>query len=90
MPSRVLAFIRRIVIPGNAPEPPVIDRNVPGAFAIFMDEDEQEILYAKRWPFLGVPNDERTNSTTWLIEGQVFGPSRRDEQGNWIFRRCAR
>ena len=89
MPSRVLQFLRDSVSPwGSAPEPPPFIKDVPGGYALFMDENESAILYAKPWPYLGCPNDDRTNSTTWLIDGQRYAPSRRDEKGNWIFRRC--
>lgn len=91
MPSRVLTFARAVrdfIVPPNVPEPPPFDRNVPGAYALFYDENEADLLFAKPWPYLGCPNDDRTNSTTWLIEGQRFGPSHRDDRGNWIFRRC--
>ena len=89
MPSRVLAFIRDAIKPWQlAPEPPVINKNVPGGYAIFMDENESAILYAKPWPYLGCPSDDMTGSTTWRIEGQSYAPSHRDASGNWIFRRC--
>ena len=89
MPSRVVAFVQRFVTGAAAPPaPPPFDKNVPGAFMFFMDEDEKTILYQQSWPYLGCPVDDRTNSTTWLIGGQYYAPSRRDEKGNWIFRRC--
>lgn len=77
---------RRYVLPPNIEPPPAVDRRV-GGYALFMDEHEEDILYAKALDGPGVPTDERTNSTMWLIDGQSFGPSRRDEFGNWIFRR---
>ena len=89
MPNRVLKFFREAIQPWTtAPEPPPFNKAVPGGYMVFMDENEQVILYAKPWPYLGVPNDDRTNSTTWLIEGQYYAPSHRDTNGNWIFRRC--
>ena len=87
MPNRVLQFVRDLLT--GIPEPPPFDRNVPGGRAYFMDENETAMLYQKPWPYLGCPVDDRTNSTTWLIEGQYYAPVRRDERGNWIFRRCA-
>lgn len=90
MPSRVLAFVRDFLAPTVAPEPPPLQKAFPGAIAYFMDEDERIVLYQKPNPYLGCPVDERTNSTTWLIGGQYFGPSHRDVNGNWIFRRCAK
>jgi len=93
MPARVLAFARRIggfIVPANVPEPPRVVRDVPGAYALFMDDSEQDVIYAMSWPHLGVPIDERTNRSDWIIDGQTFCASRRDAQGNWIFRRCAR
>ena len=90
MANRVLAFVRRAVGLEGAPAPPPMPREAPGAYALFMDENEVGLLYSKPWPFVGCPTDERTNTTQWLIDGQVFGPSRRDAQGNWIFRRCGR
>lgn len=88
MAGRVLTFLRRIIVPAQAPEPPPIIKAAPGSYALFMDEDEQTVLYAKPWPYTGVPVDDRTNTSQWMIDGRCFGPSRRDEQGNWIFRRC--
>lgn len=88
MPNRVLAFVRKSLGYADAPEPPPFDKNVPGGYIFFMDEDEQIACYAKPWPYLGCPIDDRTNSTIWLIDGQRYAPSRRDERGNWIFRRC--
>lgn len=91
MPSRVLDFFRSIIPRSEtAPEPPPVEKNAPGAVAYFMDENERVVLYQKPWPYVGCPSDDRTNSTTWLIHGQSFGPSRRDTAGNWIFRRCAK
>lgn len=88
MPNRVLKFFREAVQPWiDVPEPPPFVKDVPGAFALFMDENEQAVIYKKDWPYLGCPNDDRTNSTTWLIDGQYYAPSRRDADGNWIFRR---
>lgn len=75
-------------LPAAVPEPPPVLREVPGTYAVWMDEDERTVLYAKPWPYQGCPSDDRTLSTTWLIEGQLFGASRRDLHGNWIFRRC--
>ena len=87
MANRVLAFVRDL-LPKSVPEPPPFNKNVPGAFVFFMDENEETLLYQKPWPYLGCPVDDRTNSTTWLIGKQYFAPSRRDARGNWIFRRC--
>ncbi len=80
---------RKFVLPPGIPEPPPIDKTGTG-YALFMDESETTILYAKALQGPGVPSDDRTNSTMWLIEGQYYGPSRKDAFGNWIFRRCAR
>lgn len=94
MPSRVLAFLRDGVREGVrkifAPEPPPIVKAAPGAYALFYDEDERDLLYAKAWPYTGVPVDERTNRSEWLIEGQFFNASRRAPNGDWIFRRCCK
>lgn len=93
MPSRVVQFVKRafgVIDVSNVPTPPPYNKNVPGAYALFMDEDEREILYAKPWPYIGCPTDDRTGSTHWLIEGQRFGPARQDLQGNWIFRRMVK
>lgn len=68
------------------PKPPEFVKNFPGSVAYFLDENEQAILYAMPWPYLGCPHDERTNSVRWHIGGQHFVPSRRDRQGNWFFR----
>lgn len=88
-PNRVLAFVKNLVTPASTPpEPPPLVKDIPGAFAYFMDEDEAVVLYQQAWPYLGCPTDDRTNSTTWLIDGQTYNPSRRDARGNWIFRRC--
>ena len=70
------------------PEPPPIERASPGGYAYFLDENEQQVLYAKPWPYTGCPFDERTNSTTWKIDGRLFTPSHR-RGGHWIFRRVA-
>lgn len=85
----IFDWARRVAIPPDTPEPPPFNKDVPGAYAIFMDEDEKTVLYAKPWPYLGIPNDDRTNSIIWNIDGQYYGPSHRDAKGNWIFRRCA-
>lgn len=90
MPNRVLAFVRSLSGRTAAPEPPVIDKNVPGAVAFFMDEDERTVLYQKPWPYRACPSDDNTNSTTWLIGKQYYAPSHRDAAGNWIFRRCVK
>ena len=74
----------------SVPAPPAFSKEVPGAYAIFCDEHEQMVLYAKTWPYLGCPIDERTGSTEWLIDGGRYGPARRDHRGNWIFRRCVK
>lgn len=87
MANPVLAFVRR-VLRLDAPEPPPIERASPGGFAYFMDENLEGLLYAKEWPFVGCPSDDRTRSTTWLIEGQKFVPSHR-RGGNWFFRRVS-
>lgn len=85
--AKILQFFKRSLRIDQVPEPPAIVRDVRGAYALFMDEDEAEVLYAKPWPYVGCPQDERTNSTTWLIDGSRYYPARRDENGNWIFRR---
>ena len=93
MPNRVLAFVRRLVASqAVAPEPPPVKKDFPGAFVYFMDEDEQTVLYRKPWPHLGMPFDDDYAVTPgmWLIGKQWFGASRRDADGNWIFRRCAK
>lgn len=95
MPSRVLAFVRGLVgtaAADAAPAPPPIIKDFPGAFVYFMDENEETVLYRQAWPYLGCPVDDRrgSGSTTWLIDGQEFNPSRRDAAGNWIFRRCGK
>lgn len=90
MANRVLAFVRNLVTRSAAPEPPPIVRDVPGGMHYFMDEDEATVIYQRPWPYVGCPTDERTNSVVWLIDGQSYAPSRRDENGNWIFRRCAK
>lgn len=87
MANRVLSFLLNVIARDTTPEPPPVEHAAPGAFALFMDEDEQEVLYRKAWPYVGAPTDERTNSTHWRIEGQSFHPSRRDDNGDWIFRR---
>ena len=95
MPNPVLRFVegvrealrKRIL---KAPEPPTKPRSVPGAFAVFMDENEKEILYQKPWPYSGVPTDDHTGRSEWMIEGRLFTASRRDRHGNWIFRRCTK
>lgn len=93
MPNRVLAFVRRVggfILPRDVREPPKVQKDFPGAYALFMDEDEMNVIYAMSWPHLGCPVDERTSRTEWLINGQLFSPARRDSGGNWIFRRCVR
>ena len=70
-----------------APEPPPIVKAAPGAYALFYDENERDLLYAKPWPYTGVPVDDRTNRSEWSIEGQLFTPSHRAPNGDWIFRR---
>lgn len=90
MPSRVLDFVPGFVrraLESETPAPPAFERNVPGAHALFLDENEATVLYVLDWPYLGVPHDDRTNSPVWLIDGKYFTPARRDAQGNWIFRR---
>lgn len=89
MPSRVLDFVRGLVGSAAAPAPPPVVKAAPGAVAYFMDEHEIDVVYEKPWPFVGCPVDERTNSTTWLIDGKLYAPSRRDVAGNWIFRRVS-
>ena len=85
----LLAYVKeKIAAYKKAPLPPPFIKDVPGGYVVFMDENEIEVLYAKPWPYLGCPNDDRTNSTTWLIDGQYYTPARRDAAGNWIFRRC--
>ena len=88
LPNPVLAFVRRALRLQDAPEPPPIERESIGGYAYFMDENMEGVLYAKEWPYTGCPSDDRTRSTTWLIEGQKFVPSHRKE-GNWIFRRIS-
>jgi hypothetical protein len=83
----ILSRARRFTLPPNIPEPPPLAPPVDGGYALYMDEDEATILYAKALVGRGIPTDERTNSTMWLIDGQYFGPSRQDGYGNWIFRR---
>ncbi len=80
---------RRFALPPNVGAPPPYDRDIwkAGGYALFMDEHEATILYAEALKGPGVPNDERTNSTMWLINGSYYGPSRKDDFGNWIFRR---
>lgn len=85
--NRVLAFVRRAFGFGDIPEPPAKVTESVGGYALFMDEDERVLLYAKEWPWVGVPHDDHTNSPIWAIDGQRFEPSRRDATGNWIFRR---
>ena len=91
MANRVLAFVRDL---GRrflgVPEPPPVIHDFPGAYALFMDETEQDLLYAKPWPYLGVPIDERTNRAEWVIGGHCFTPSHRQPNGDWIFRRCGK
>ncbi len=93
--DRVVSIFDRarksFTVPPNVPAPPPYDREIwkAGGYALFMDEHEATILYAKPLEGPGVPNDERTNSSMWNIDGSFFGPSRRDEFGNWIFRRTA-
>ena len=89
MPNRVLAFVRRALRGFDEyPAPPPIVREAPGGYALFMDENETTVLYAKPWAFTGVPIDDRTNRSEWLIDGHLFTASRR-EGSNWIFRRTA-
>lgn len=84
--SVVLQFLRRTLKLDHIPKPPERVKDVPGGYALFMDEDEREVLYAKPWPHVGCPQDDSTLSTTWQIDGKRYYPSRR-ENGNWIFRR---
>ena len=87
MANPVLAFVRR-ALRLDIPEPPSIERASPGGFAYFFDENLEQLLYAKEWPFVGCPSDDRTRSTTWLIEGQKYVPSHRKD-GHWYFRRIS-
>ena len=87
---------RRFVLPPGVPAPPglvvrdgsiVSERTrIDGGYALFMDGDEQRILYAVPWEYSGVPVCPQTNRSVGLIHRREFVPSRRDAYGNWIFR----
>lgn len=85
----MLDFVRGLVGASHAPAPPSVVKSAPGAVAYFMDEHEIEVIYEMPWPRVGCPVDERTNSTTWLLDGKLYAAARRDEAGNWIFRRVS-
>lgn len=90
--ARVLDFVRRLGRPDitKIPKVPPVEQSFPSGHALFMDEHEREIMYQMPWPHRGLPHDDRNRmpGITWIIEGQYFNPARRDEHGNWIFRRC--
>ena len=78
----------RFMLPASTPEPIETVQPNRGGYALFYDEDERVLLFAKVWPHTGVPQCPATNSSTWVIESRTFVPSRRDTWGNWVFRRC--